>query len=153
LITAAPIVTREATFADVEAIQAMFAHFVESSQYRQYIGNNPEYSMGLIERLIGNDDGTIFVADDNGTVVGMIGLAVYPHPMSGDLVATEAFWWLNPEKRGYGVYLLRKAEKWAKAKGARSLAMMAPCDNPRVQEIYTKLGYDAVEITYQRSLA
>lgn len=145
-------ITRVATLEDVDAIQAMFARFVETSQYIRFIGQNAEYSMGLIERLIVNDDGAIFVADAGGEVIGMIGLAVYQHPMSGEHVAVEAFWWLNPDHRGYGVYLLRKAEKWAKAKGARSLSMMAPCDNPRVQEIYSALGYEAVEVTYQRTL-
>ena len=40
--------------------------------------------------------------------------------------ARELFWWLHPEERGAGGWLLRRAEKWALAYGAASLQMIAP---------------------------
>lgn len=143
---------RLAELRDVEAVQAMFAEFVRSTQYQKYVGVNPEYSVRTIERLITNDDGALFVAEAGGELIGMLGLAVYEHPFSGEIVATEAFWWLNPARRGHGVHLLRRAEKWAKEKGARALSMMAPCDKPRVAEIYEALGYESVELIYQKDL-
>lgn len=144
---------RDAVAADVPRLQQMFAEFVASTQYARYVGNDPAYSSGLLERLIANDDGTIIVAEREGLIIGMLGLLVFQHPMSGRWVATEAFWWLDPQHRGYGVYLLRRGERWAKAKGARTLSLMAPADKPRVAEIYEALGYERVEITFQRDLS
>lgn len=145
--------TRRATLADVAPIRAMFEQFVSSTKYERYVGNDPEYSTGLIERLIASsDDAAIFVADCDGQVVGMFAVFVFQHPMSGRRVATEAFWWLDPAHRGYGVYLLRKAERWARERGAWCLSMMAPSDKPRVAQIYEALGYERVEITYQKAL-
>lgn len=143
---------REAVAADVPRLQQMFAEFVASTQYARYVGNDPAYSSGLLERLIANDDGAIFVAERDGLVVGMLGLLVFQHPMSGRLVATEAFWWLDPAHRGYGVYLLRRGERWAKGRGAQTLSLMAPADKPRVAEIYEAIGYERVEVTFQKSL-
>lgn len=143
---------REATQGDVPRLQAMFAEFVRSTQYARYVGNDPEYSSGLLERLIANDDGAIFVAERNGLVIGMLGLYVFQHPMSGRFVATEAFWWLDPAHRGSGVFLLRRGERWARAKGAHTLSLMAPADKPRVAEIYEAIGYERVEITFQKNL-
>lgn len=143
---------REATLADVPRLQAMFAEFVRSTQYAHYVGNDPAYSTGLLERLITHEDAVILVADREGVPIGMLGLMVFQHPMSGARVATEAFWWLDPAHQGYGVYLLRRGERWAAAKGATKLSMMAPADKPRVAEIYAAVGYDAVEITFQKDL-
>lgn len=144
---------REAVAADVPRLQAMFAQFVDSTQYAKYVGNDPAYSSGLLERLIANDDGAIFVAEREGLVIGMLGLLVFQHPMSGRRVATEAFWWLDPNHRGYGVYLLRRGERWAKRQGAQTLSLMAPADKPRVAEIYEAIGYERVEITFQKDLS
>lgn len=143
---------REAVATDVSQLQTMFATFVASTQYARYVGNDPAYSTGLIERLIANDDGVIFVAVRNGAVIGMLGLVAFQHPMSGERVASEAFWWLDPAQRGYGGFLLKRGERWAIAHGARRLSLMAPADKPRVGEIYAALGYDCVEITYQKDL-
>ncbi len=143
---------RQATMEDVPAVQAMFAEFVRSTQYQKYVGQNPEASTALIAQLVAHEDGGLFVVQAEDGLIGMFGVMVYSHPFSGERVAVEAFWWLNPDRRGYGVYLLRRAESWAKEKGAKRLSMMAPCDKPRVAEIYERLGYEAVELTYQKDL-
>lgn len=145
-------ILRTATIDDVPRLQAMFAEFVASTQYARYVGNDPAYSTGLIERLIANPDGVILVAERDGLVFGMLALLVFLHPMSGETVAQEVFWWLDPAHRGYGVYLLRRGERWARAQGAKRLALMAPADKPRVMEIYEAVGYERVEVTFQRNL-
>lgn len=143
---------REATLEDVAPIQAMFEEFVRTSQYARYVGNDPEYSAGLIERLITLEDGTIFVVQAEDGLIGMFGLMIFHHPMSNERVSTEVFWWLNPGRRGYGVYLLRRAERWAREHGARRLSLMQPFDKPRVGEIYFAEGYSPVEVVHQKDL-
>lgn len=153
LIETKPFI-REASLLDVETIQRMFRTFVQSSQYARYVGDSPDHALASIERLVMNDEtSVIFVVDagDDG-LIGMLGLVVYEHPFSGDIVAVEAFWWLHPERRGHGAFLLRKGEKWARAKGAIRMDLMQPCDKPRVGEIYQALGFSAIEITWRKNL-
>ena len=96
---------------------------------------------------------TEIVLETGGRVVGMIGLAVLPHFMSGELVASELFWWVEPEaRRGTGgVRLLRRAESWARSTQAVRMQMIAP--TAHVAKFYQALGYVPMEVAYQGSLA
>lgn len=143
---------RQAELSDVPRLQAMFTQFVATTQYRKYVGNDPAYASQQIARLVEMDDGAVFVSECDGSVVGMLGLLVFAHPWSGARVGTEAFWWLDPLHRGYGVYLLRRGLRWLKERGAESLTMMAPVDKPRVAEIYERLGFERVEVIYQKAM-
>lgn len=148
---AAPAI-REATAADVPQLVAMFLAFVASTQYARYVGHDAAHATRFLEQLVANPDGVVVVAERDDQVIGMLGLLAYAHPMSGERVATEAFWWLDPRHRGYGVWVLRRAERWARGHGVKRLSLMAPADNARVMDVYEALGYEAVEITYQRDL-
>lgn len=137
---------------DLDSLVAMFRQFVASTQYRRYVGDSAEAVTGFLGSLIVNPCAAIFVAEDAGVVVGMLGVLAYVQPMSGESVAGELFWWLNPEKRGAGGWLLRRAEKWAKAQGAKKMTMVQPADNPRVGEMYQGFGYQQVEVMHQKEL-
>ncbi len=145
-------VIRFASAGDLPRVVAMFSEFVGTSQYAQYVGNSPAHSARMMERLIGDDDKALFVVDIDASVIGMLGVMVFEQPFSGELVATELFWWLDPAHRGHGVWLLRRAENWARSKGAMRMTMMAPSDRPRVAEIYRALGYAETERVFTRNL-
>lgn len=100
--------------------------------------------------LIDGDEGTVFVSERDGALTGMIGICVYPHPISGLLTATEMFWWVEPAHRGHGLRLLTIATTWAKAAGAVEIQMIAP--TPAVGRLYTRLGYTQFETAYARTL-
>ncbi len=146
------ITYRQAGDTDVPEIVALLRQFVTSTKYREYIGESAEALMRFLNSLMNRCDAAIFVAERDGVIMGTIGVLGYVHPMSGKVVAGELFWWLNPQDRGAGGWLLRRAEKWAKAYGAQSLQMIAPSDNPRVGAMYEALGYQAVETAYQVKL-
>lgn len=143
---------REATRDDLPRVVAMFARFVRESQYRQYIGNHPDHAARMMAQLIDREDWALFVVEQDDDVIGMLGLMLFDQPFSGERLATELFWWLDPEHRGHGGWLLKRGEKWAKAHGATRISMMAPADKPRVAETYRRLGYAEVEHVYQRDL-
>ncbi len=148
---AAPMI-REATEMDLSRVVAMFAEFVSSTQYARYVGNDPAYSVRMMERIIADEDKALFVVDSEDGVIGMLGVMTFIQPFSGELVASELFWWLDPKHRGHGVWLLRRGESWARGHGARRMSMMAPSDKPRVGEIYNAIGYAEVERVFQRDL-
>lgn len=143
---------RLATVDDVPRLAAMFAEFVASTQYAKYVGNDPAHSAKMMTRMIGSDDCAVFVVDAESGIVGMVGAMIFVQPFSGELVASELFWWLDPQHRGHGVWLLRRAESWARGHGATRMSMMAPIDKPRVADIYKAVGYSEVERVFQRDL-
>jgi GNAT superfamily N-acetyltransferase len=59
-------------------------------------------------------------------------------------------WWVEPGHRGIGVRLYYALERWARARGAVALQMIAPTE--AVAAIYRRLGYGAIETIYQKRL-
>lgn len=141
---------RAATFDDVPTLVGMGQRFIRESSYKGKIANNAASLTKLMRRLLSDDEGVIFVLEANDNVVGMIGAFVYEHPMSGERIAGEAFWWVEPEKRGRGLQLMRAVERWADEKGAVRLTMIAPTEN--VGRLYRACGYEPLETHYQKDL-
>jgi predicted N-acetyltransferase YhbS len=143
---------RPAVVSDVPSIVAMAEQFVRETPYAAHLVLSPSHVMQLAERLILSDDGVVLVAEDRGEPVGMVALQAFEHPMSGQRVAAEFAWWVNPHHRGsIGVRLLHAAEHWAIVNGATALQMIAP--DPRVGQLYARAGYHALETTFQKRIA
>lgn len=140
---------REATEADVDSIVAMGRRFLSETRYRGTIADNPAQMAVLARNLITNEVGVLLVSEAAGVLTGMFGAFLYVHPISGERMATELFWWVQPEHRGHGIRLLKHAERWARGQGAKALQMIAP--TPDVEAIYSALGYSQVETAYQRT--
>lgn len=125
--------------------------FLYLSKYVGFLSFSPDALSAVSARLISDPSSTLLVADDDGNLCGMIGMMVYPHPLSGDVTATEVFWWVDPNRRGrLGVRLWNEAEIWAKQQGATRIQMIAPDDD--VAKLYRRRGYRRLETIYQRSL-
>lgn len=142
--------TRSATSDDVEQIVAMGRHFIEDI-YPGDLRYNPDQIRLFAHQLIAADDSDILLAESGGDVVGMLALMAYAHPMSGDRIATEVCWWVEPQHRGLGMRLFRAAEAWSRAQSAVVFQMIAP--SPEVAHFYERVGFKAIETTYQRRIA
>lgn len=141
---------RPAVLEDVPALVEMARRFL-GSVYRGRLSDDPAFLEGLAHQLLTLPGRTILVAERGEGLIGMIGMMVYPHPMSGDAMASEVCWWVEPQHRGVGMRLLKAAETWARAAGATTLQMVAP--NPEVERFYQRVGFAQVETVYQRSLS
>jgi len=126
----------------------MGQRFREETTYGEHVGENSTQMAKTASQLIGLDG--LLVAERQGKIIGMLGFIVFPHFLSGETVAGEVFWWVEPDFRGEGVKLLREAEKLAKERGAKRMQMIAP--NDHVGQFYQHVGYNFVESTFQRSL-
>jgi GNAT superfamily N-acetyltransferase len=144
------LTTRPATVADVPALVAMGQQFLAASSYHAHLASNPDQMATFATSLIDSPNGAVFVLDHDGRPVGVIGLVVFAHPLSGERMASECFWWAGDEARGHGLSLLHAAEAWAREQGAERLQMVAP--EPRVGRLYRRFGYQWIEESYQRSL-
>lgn len=152
VIVVAETTIREAVPSDVPRLAEMFSEFVASSQYAKYVGNHPTFASRAIERMIGNPAAAVFVVDAEQGIIGMLGVLTFEQPFSGELIASELFWWLDPNHRGHGCWLLKRAERWARERGAVRMSMMSPVDKPRVASTYMAMGYTEVERVFQRDL-
>lgn len=140
---------RLATVADLDALVAMSAHFI-AAIYPTDMPFNPAQVRTLAAQLIGSPDSAIYLAEKAGLVVGMLALTAYAHPMSGERIATEVCWWVEPAHRGVGVRLFDAAQTWAREQGAVVFQMIAP--SPEVARFYERMGLHFIETTYQQRL-
>lgn len=147
-------VIRPATVADVPRLVEMACRFRRETAYARRARERPEQLAALASGLIEGDRGIMLVAVDvDGAIVGMIGLLVFPHPVSGIDTAGELVWWIEPEQRasGLGRQLLDYAEAWARQMGAQDVQMIEPVGTG-LGQFYTRHGYDALEIAWVKRL-
>ncbi len=150
IATAASTTTiRYANDADMARVIEMGCRFINSTPYRAHLTPSPAHMERLYQMLMLNDGG-VLLAERDGQIVGMLGYMIYEHPMSGERGAVEFFWWVEPDARGDGMRLLRRAERDARDRGALRLQMIAPTD--QVASVYQRLGYTFVESAYQKVL-
>lgn len=144
-------VIREATEADLEAIVAMASMFLQETRYGSHLSTAPDRLRSFAAQLLSNPNAVILIAEVESAPIGMIALWCYAHPFSGEHVASELVWWVNPDSRGsIGVRLLKQAEAWVRAHDAALLQMIAP--NDHVAAFYGRCGYEQVETLYQRRM-
>ena len=141
---------REATTADTPRLVEMGECFLSNSVYAAFPINREQMAQ-TVELLLTSPIGRIYVAERNGDVVGMIGGLLFRHPISGEATVSELFWWVEPEHRGCGIRLLKRAEEWAVEVGAVRMHMVAP--TAEVGQMYLRLGYSPLETTYQKALS
>src|SRR3990167_9785607 len=103
---------RAAVKADIGVIIEMGRRFA-GEMYAGHIEIDDVRTAAVLDDLLDREDRLLLVHEADGHVDGMLGAFLFDHPFSGELVAGELFWWVEPERRGAGVKLLRAMEKWA----------------------------------------
>lgn len=144
---------RLATLADVPDIVRLGLRFLRESSFAAAIAENPaQMAQFAIEIIGGVRDGVIYMAEGaDGRPVGMVGGLHYVHPISGEAMVTELFWYAEPEACGTrGVRLLKALERWTVERGAAVLQMIAPIGADRVTGLYQALRYTPVEVAWQK---
>jgi hypothetical protein len=141
-------IIRSAEMADLPFLVAMGQRFRAESSYAKYLADNPERMRELGLQLLALD--SLLVAERDGIIAGMLGYVVHHHFISGEKVAGEVFWWMEPECRGEGLKLLEEFKRRARLAKAKYIHMIAP--NERVARLYRHAHYDFVESVYQLAL-
>jgi GNAT superfamily N-acetyltransferase len=142
------IVIRTAIEDDIPRLVEMGRRFRAESSYSKYLADNPERMAQLGRQLLAGNG--LLVLERDGAVIGMLGYIVHSHFISGEVVAGEVFWYVEPEYRGEGLKLVDEAKRRARLVGAKYLQMIAPSE--RVARLYRHLGYEFVESTHQITL-
>jgi GNAT superfamily N-acetyltransferase len=145
---------RIAAEADIPRIIEMGRKFWALTDYRSV-----EYDAGSIEHWskLMIDQGLLLVAEVDGEVVGSVG--ALSAPLLGNVkyrVASELFWWLEPEHRtvGLGAALLIGIEGAAKAQGVKFFNMIAlnAVEPERAAQVYLERGYKLTEWSFTKEL-
>jgi N-acetylglutamate synthase-like GNAT family acetyltransferase len=92
-----------------------------------------------------------FVVERAGKVLGGLSLHIIDHPFSGKPIAGKALWYTSEAGRGYGLSLLRHAEKYARSLGARE--MWVGVEDERASTLLQARGYGLAERKYRKALS
>ena len=106
--------------------------------------------------LLKNNMGAMWKLVNDGKMVGAMGGLLAPDMNDGEIVATEAFWYVMPEFRHStgGLKMLVYFEKWAKEMGAKRIVMGHLLTNlpNALPEYYKRRGYSPTEIFYVKQV-
>lgn len=130
---------RAATPADLESLVPLF------DAYRVFYGtvSDPECARRFLGERLAKSESRVFMAWEKGRGIGFTQL--YP---SFSSVSMKRLWILNdlfvaPESRetGVGEALMRRAEEFARADGAKGLSLATQSGNLKAQSLYGRMGY------------
>lgn len=143
-----------ATLDDLDQVVRLVVTFIRQSPYKNEPYDIDEIST-LVETLLRDKNKGIVVLLLNDDVpVGFIGGLITKMLFNKDAIATELFWWVDPQFRGRKALSLKEAfEFWAKRVGARYITMSAPASDARVSRYYERAGYENIENSYLKRVA
>ena len=104
--------------------------------------------------MISSGNAKILGLKKDNKFIGAIGLVFTPSMEDGVMTCMETFWYVDEKHRGQGLKLLLKAEKEAKAMGAKRMMMMYLQNSMpnKVKNIYERMGYKYIQTTYFKEL-
>lgn len=145
---------RAATEADIPRLVEMGSRSLLDGPYKNKIKDNPEQAAELALEVIRDRKGKVIIAEEDGTLIGLVGILFFPHYFTGEQTAAEIMWYVDEEwrmrKPFTGIALFRAAEREAKQAGCTTMQFSAPTQE--VAQIYEKLGYEALEVCYRKTL-
>jgi RimJ/RimL family protein N-acetyltransferase len=133
------VVVRPATIDDLDAAVDLYAAVAEEGRW--IAGEAPVDKIerrARFESSIHRDDAQFFVAEDDGRIIGELGIDVAGYGVAdfGMMVASDA------RGRGVGSALLSAAVDWARAAGAHKIALQAWPHNEAAIALYRKFGFE-----------
>lgn len=148
---------RQAQFSDLDRCVEMALAFINQTAYQRVLAPSHQSLSSLALTLL--EQGVIFLLEtqtepgNSPEVVGMLGVFLVTHPISGILIASEICWWVEPAHRGGSgsMRLIAHAEEWARSQGAKAFHMIAPTGSS-AGEVYRRRGYVEVETSFHREL-
>ncbi|PZX19824.1 acetyltransferase (GNAT) family protein [Palleronia aestuarii] len=133
---------RDATFVDWPAVDRMARQFRDSAA--PWIAYEPARFRRTFDALVVQEHGCALMLENGKGILMAIAL---PSPFSGELVAQEIMWWIEPEARGRGREMLDAYETWARAIGAMRCGVT--CLDDRTANLFARRGYERAELAYR----
>lgn len=139
--------------ADAPKVAEMCAKFYDMALSDMLGEYDQRAAQNLVVATAMASDACTIVAEVDGNMVGVMCVISNRHILNPSaLIASELFWWVEPEHRksGLGKDMLAKAEDWAKELGCRGMVMvtMHGIDHERNGAFYERSGYSPLEHSY-----
>lgn len=145
---------RNATHDDLAVIVAMSEKFYATTHYQNFADFSAETVEALATTLLENH--VMLCAEQDGAVVGMVGLFVAPFMFNSQKKgAYEVVWWVNPESQGSGIgmELLAAIEPACREKDCDIIQMVMMANSPpKAAAIYERFGYKHSETSFTKEL-
>jgi RimJ/RimL family protein N-acetyltransferase len=103
---------------------------------------SPSDERRYLKAIRRHPDAAVFVAEDNGDVVGRLSLSRDAHPASGHVADLGLMVSRGHRRQGIGLALMHAAEEWARRAGVRKLELHVFHHNVAAIGLYEKLGYE-----------
>ena len=115
---------------------------------------NSEHFSASISALMSAGMAEVLIAENETGVVGTFGAMFSEDLLTGDLTATELFWFVSPEQRTCGLRLFVAFEELAATRGAKRIHMVHltnHCDD-KLDKFLTRRGYRLLEKAFTREV-
>jgi len=105
--------------------------------------------------LMNAEIGVIFLLKSDKDIIGSLGAVKFPDPNSGEIMASEFFWFVNKEHRGKGLKLLKVFEEWVSEQGIKKIIMvhLSNLMPDKVKNLYSRMGYREIETHYIKEIS
>ena len=148
---------REATLDDIERIMPLVEELNRFAKNDELgLKYDLESAQIFATTFIERQNATIFIAEDNGAIVGAMALVLLPWDLNhNQKIVLEQAWYIDPTERGKGLnkWMLDLAEYWGHLKGATTLIMCSIETNQRsLKNLYNKNGFKRVSTSYLKEI-
>jgi len=117
---------------------------------------NREHFLNFWEQVIRAGIGSFYAATEHDVVYGGFGALFFPDAFSGELHASESFWFVAPEHRNssVGLKLFNAFEAEAKERKCKAIVMihLAGLNAEVLEKLYLRKGYTPAENIYRKVL-
>lgn len=142
---------RRATLADREDLIRLAHESWHDAPFHDVPQNEVQIHAAADWGLLNPNAGIWLLCNEHKLPIGVLGVLLTTHTFTGQKIGIQWWCWTRPESRnGSGLNLIKEAEKWAKARGAVALQLIAP--SPRFRALCERLEYSPVEMMYQKEL-
>lgn len=147
------VVVRAATEADLAQYLVLAKDFHLASPMHGVADFDSDGYAQFYLSAIENPDMGVWLAEQNGQIIGICGALAYPLYFSPNAkIVQELWWWLTPAARGSGAgkLMFEQIQQWAKAKKAAAIFMIALEDKraKKMENLYTRAGFRPLERTF-----
>lgn len=147
---------REATLLDMPRLAELGGAYVCEAQEHHKYPLDLSYAAMNAALYIDSPDACLFVAVDGTRTVGFFWGSLVRFPWSRVPIAMDSLLYVEPGFRGklHGVQLVRRFEKWARARGAAEVAISVASGiaEERACALYERMGYRPVGYQFRKEL-
>lgn len=139
------MILRTATTADIPAMATLLGSLF--SIEADFTPDTAKQVKGL-ELLLASPTARIFVAENEGKVIGMCTVQLLVSTAAGEKIGSVEDVVVDPAFRGQGVgnALLQTLEQWAESQGLARLQLQADKDNAPALHFYAKQGWTTTRL-------